>query len=181
MNNIIKSVPKNRNAKKCMIEGKEFKSLNAAAIKLGMKLTSSEVERRCKSPKVKYKNWKIANEVKYPKLKISIDGYLFESPVHASKYISGMSPTDIRNRIYSNNALYRHWKTLDIPIVNISYKENEITLATASKIRESIPVIRCEGIDFYSQKDAAVHFNISVERVRQKLKSSRYSDWGYLK
>lgn len=47
-------------------------------------------------------------------------------------------------------------------------------------IRIELPTINCGGIDFYSMEDAGNHFGISSERVRQKLKSDKHSDWIYL-
>jgi hypothetical protein len=37
-------------------------------------------------------------------------------------------------------------------------------------IRLDLPTISCEGIEFQSIKDAAKYFNLSDERIRQKLK-----------
>ena len=49
-----------------------------------------------------------------------------------------------------------------------------------NNIRLEVPIISCDGIEFYSMEDAAQHFSISSERVRQKLKSDKHSDWIYL-
>ena len=145
---------------KCIVEGKKYKSFREAAISIDADtLVASEVERRCLSPKIKYKDWQIIGEETNPILKISLDGYLFESPIHASNYID-MSVGEIRNRIYSTNPLYRHWIQLEEPITNITYEENQKSLEGVV-IREQLHTIKCEGIDFYSIKDAAQHFGIS--------------------
>lgn len=164
---------------KCIVEGKKYKSFREAAISIDADtLVASEVERRCLSPKIKYKDWQIIGEETNPVLKISLDGYLFESPIHASNYID-MSVGEIRNRIYSTNPLYRHWLQLEEPITNITYEENQKSLEGVV-IREQLHTIKCEGIDFYSIKEAAQHFGISDERIRQKLVSSDYNDYIYL-
>ena len=41
-------------------------------------------------------------------------------------------------------------------------------------------IISCEGQEFYSLKEAAEYFEVSSERVRQKLKDKKYLDWKYL-
>ncbi len=164
---------------KCIVEGKKYKSFREAAISLDAdNLVASEVERRCKSPKIKYKDWQIIGEETKPTLKISLDGYLFESPIHASQYID-MSVGEIRNRIYSTNPLYRHWIQLEEPITDITYEDNDKKLEGCN-IREQLTTISCEGIEFYSIKEAATHFNVSDERIRQKLVSSDYNEYKYL-
>ncbi len=164
---------------KCIVEGKKYKSFREAAISLDAdNLVASEVERRCKSPKIKYKDWQIIGEETKPTLKISLDGYLFESPIHASQYID-MSVGEIRNRIYSTNPLYRHWIQLEEPITDITYEDNDKKLEGCT-IREQLHTISCEGIEFYSIKEAATHFGVSDERIRQKLISSDYNEYKYL-
>ncbi len=164
---------------KCIVEGKKYRSFREAAISIDADtLVASEVERRCKSPKIKYKDWQIIGEETKPTLKISLDGYLFESPIHASKYID-MSVGEIRNRIYSTNPLYRHWIQLEEPIIDITYEDNDKSLEGCN-IREQLHTISCEGIEFYSIKDAAEHFGVSDERVRQKLVSDEYPTFFYL-
>lgn len=164
---------------KCIVEGKQYKSFREAAISIDADtLVASEVERRCLSPKIKYKDWQIIGEETNPVLKISLDGYLFESPIHASNFID-MNVGEIRNRIYSTNPLYRHWIQLEEPIIHITYEENQKSLEGVV-IREQLHTIQCEGIDFYSIKDAAQHFGVSDERIRQKLVSTEYNDYIYL-
>jgi hypothetical protein len=51
---------------------------------------------------------------------------------------------------------------------------------TYSKIQLQLPIIECEGVQFYSMIDAANHFGCSDERIRQKLKSDKYSGFIYL-
>jgi hypothetical protein len=47
-------------------------------------------------------------------------------------------------------------------------------------IRIELPIISCEGMEFYSLLDAANHFKCSDERIRQKLKSDKYLDFIYI-
>jgi hypothetical protein len=51
---------------------------------------------------------------------------------------------------------------------------------THSKIQLQLPIIECEGVQFYSMIDAANHFGCSDERIRQKLKSDKHTDFIYL-
>ena len=164
---------------KCIVEGKKYRSFREAAISIDADtLVASEVERRCKSPKIKYKDWQIIGQETNPVLKISLDGYLFESPIQASQYVD-MSVGEIRNRIYSSNPLYRHWIQLEEPVTNISYTDHEKSLIEC-KIREQLTTISCEGIEFYSIKEAAQHFGVSDERVRQKLVNDDVKEYFYL-
>ena len=47
-------------------------------------------------------------------------------------------------------------------------------------IRGELPIISCEGIEFYSVNDAATHFKLSDERIRQKLRDGSFVDYIYL-
>jgi hypothetical protein len=47
-------------------------------------------------------------------------------------------------------------------------------------IRLELPMISCDGMEFYSLNEAGDYFNISSERVRQKLNSDKYFNWIYL-
>ena len=164
---------------KCIVEGVKYKSFREAAISIDAdNLVASEVERRCKSSKIKYKDWQIVGEETNPILKISLDGYLFESPIHASKYID-MSVGEIRNRVYSTNPLYRHWIQLEEPITDVSYEDNDMKLE-GCVIREQLTTISCEGLEFYSIKEAAQHFGVSDERIRQKLVNNDNKEYFYL-
>lgn len=129
----------------CSINNKLYKSFREASIVLdefetsiNISLTAQEVERRCKSNKSKYKDWKLVinNEAveNFPELKISIDGYLFESAIQAHEYITqcatpicDISVEKIRNRIISNNPQFRHWIKIE-PITNISYDDHKKSL-----------------------------------------------------
>jgi len=164
---------------KCTINGKLYNSFREAAYDIDkVNLVAAEVERRCFSKKIKYKDWNVDGIKKSPVLKISLDGHLFESPVHAEQYVK-MNATDIRNRIYSKNPMYRHWVELSTPIENMSYDDVEKSLLHC-KIRESLPTIKCEGKEFFSIKEAAHSFGVSDERIRQKLVSDKYTDYIYL-
>jgi hypothetical protein len=167
----------------CVINGVRYRSLTEAARTIDPdKLTPTEVRRRCYSKKVSYKDWRIDGVDKRPVLKVSIDGYLFESTVHAHQYIKGMSKSLIENRCLSGNPQYRHWKKLETDVTDMTYEEMEESLKgiEARPIRERLITISCEGVEFYSQNDAAEHFGVSVERIRQKLESDRYTDYQYL-
>lgn len=164
---------------KCIVEGKKYRTFREAAISIDPNtLVASEVERRCKSAKIKYKDWQIIGEETKPTLKISLDGFLFESPIHASQYIN-MSVGEIRNRIYSTNPLYRHWIQLEEPITHITYEDNDKKLEGCN-IREQLHTISCEGKEFYSIKEAAEHFGVSDERIRQKLVNVDNKEYFYL-
>jgi DNA modification methylase len=94
---------------KCVADGKHYKSFREAAISINPnELVASEVERRCLSHKIKYKDWQIIGNETNPILKYSIDGYLFESVIHIAKYV-GLSESEIRSRISSNSLIYSHW------------------------------------------------------------------------
>lgn len=160
----------------CRINGKEYLSFRHAAIDIDPdKLVASEVERRCRSTKSVYKEWQVIGEETKPDIRYEVDGIPFESPVQISK-ITGLSESECRNRIDSNNPIYRNWKRSNE--WDISYKEMEDMWK--NPIRLELPIIKCDGIEFYSLKDAGEYFNISSERVRQKLIDDKYKDWIFI-
>lgn len=160
----------------CRVGGKEYLSFRHAAIDIDPdKLVASEVERRCRSTKSVYKDWQIIGQETTPTIKYEVDGIPFESPVQISK-ITGLSESECRNRIDSNNPIYRNWKRTNE--WDISYKEMEDMWKNS--IRLELPIIKCDGIEFYSLKDAGEYFNISSERVRQKLIDDKYKDWIFI-
>jgi hypothetical protein len=128
---------------------------------------------------MKFKDWNIKGKQKNPTLKYSIDGYLFESDKHIMEYVPSLKDYEIRNRIQSNKPIYRHWFKLKTPIKNMSCEEVENSLIDC-KIRMECPIIRCEGIEFHSTNEAGEYFNVSAERIRQKLLSIDWSDYVYL-
>ena len=163
----------------CVVDGKQYKSFREVAISLNPnELVASEVERRCLSHKIKYKDWQIIGKETKPILKYSIDGYLFESAVHIAKYV-GLDESEIRNRISSNSQIYSHWIKLVTPVTDVSYDENENSLKDCD-IRCEIPIIECNGIQFYSLKEAADYFGLSSERIRQKIVSPKYPTFFYI-
>ena len=87
-----------------------------------------------------------------------------------------LSESDCRNKFESNNPIYRHWKKVDG--WDITYDEMESMWK--NEIVMEYPIIKCDDIEFYSLKECAEHFGVSSERVRQKLKDTKYSDWIYL-
>jgi DNA modification methylase len=162
----------------CIVNGTEYRSFREAAISIDPNtLVATEIERRCRSTKSKYKEWQIIGEETKPDIKYEVDGIPFENPKQIAELIGGdMSESMARNYIESNNPKYRHWKKVDG--WDITYEgmqdlwERNITL--------ELPIIRCEGKEFYSMIDAANHFGCSDERIRQKLKSDKHSDYIYL-
>jgi DNA modification methylase len=162
----------------CIVDGVKYKSFREAAISIDPNtLVATEVERRCRSTKSKYKEWQIIGEETRPQIKYEVDGIPFENPKQIAELIGGdMTESMVRNYIESNNPKYRHWKKVDG--WDITYEgmqdlwEKNITL--------ELPIISCEGKEFYSIIDAANHFGCSDERIRQKLKSDKHTDFIYL-
>jgi hypothetical protein len=152
----------------CRVDGKEYLSFRHAAIDVDAdKLVASEVERRCRSTKSSYKDWQIIGEETNPHIKYEVDGIPFENPKQIADLIGGdFTEQMARNRIESNNKQFRHWKRVDI--TDITY--DQMINLWDNNIRLEVPIISCDGIEFYSMEDAAQHFSISSERVRQKLK-----------
>jgi hypothetical protein len=164
---------------KCSVNSKQYKSFREAAISINPnELVASEVERRCLSPKTKYKGWQVIGEETYPILKYSIDGYYFESPVQAAEYLP-YTETEIRNRLESKADHYKHWKKLDEPLTTISYDSHERTLKDI-EVRDKVHTISCEGELFYTLKEAGERFGVSDERIRQKINSDKHTDYFYL-
>ena len=162
----------------CIVDGKQYKSFREAAIDINPnELVATEVERRCRSTKSKYKEWQIIGEETKPTIKYEVDGVPFENPKQiADKF--GISESEVRNYIESNNPIYRHWKRVDIN--DISYEQMEYLQSISNEIQIKQPTIECGGIQFYTIKDAAEHFRCSDERIRQKLKSDKHTDFIYL-
>ena len=160
----------------CRVDGKEYLSFRHAAIDIDPnELVATEVERRCRSTKSKYQEWQIIGEETKPTIKCEVDGIPFESPKQISDLV-GLSENECRYRVDSNNPIYRHWKRTDE--WDITYQEmQDLWKGT---IRLELPMISCDGMEFYSLNEAGEYFNISSERVRQKLNSDKYSNWIYL-
>ena len=160
----------------CRVNGKEYLSFRHAAIDIDpIEFFGSEIERRCKSTKSKYKDWQIIGSETKPNIKYEVGGVPFESPNQISE-LCDLSESECRNRINSNNKIYRHWIRTDK--WNITYKEMEEIWKGGIELEK--PIISCEGILFYSIKDASNHFGLSDERIRQKIKDKKYSDYIYL-
>jgi DNA modification methylase len=162
----------------CIVDGKEYKSFREAAIDINPnELVATEVQRRCRSTKSKYKEWQIIGEETKPDIKYEVDGIPFENPKQISELIGGdMSESMARNYIESNNPKYRHWKKADG--WDITYEEMQNLWE--KNIRLELPIISCDGKQFYSIIDAANFFGCSDERIRQKLKSENHTDYIYL-
>jgi hypothetical protein len=162
----------------CRVGKKRYLSFRHAAIDIDAdKLVASEVERRCRSTKSKYQDWQIIGEETKPDIKYEVGGVPFESPKQISDLIGGdFTEQMARNRIDSNNPIYRHWKRTDE--WDISYEE--MVEIWECNIEMEKPIIHCEGVNFYSLQDCANHFGISSERVRQKLNDDKFKDWIYL-
>ena len=162
----------------CIVDGREYLSFRHAAIDIEPnKLVASEVERRCKSTKSSYKDWQIIGEETKPKIKYVVGKIPFESPIQISE-LCGLNESECRNRFESNNPLYRHWKKVNTSNYHYTYEDMEELWEIDVELEK--PIINCEGMDFYSLKECAEHFGVSSERVRQKLKDTKYSDWKYL-
>ena len=162
----------------CIVDGKEYKSFREAAISIDPNtLVATEVQRRCRSTKSKYKEWQIIGEETKPAIKYEVDGVPFENPKQIAELIGGdMTESIARNYIESNNPKYRHWKKTDD--WNITYEEMQDLWD--NNIRLELPIISCDGKQFYSIIDAATFFGCSDERIRQKLKSDKHTDFIYL-
>ena len=162
----------------CIVDGKHYRSFREAAIDINPnELVATEVERRCRSTKSKYKEWQIIGEETKPNIKYEVDGVPFENPKQIAELIGGdMTESIVRNYIESNNPKYRHWKKIDG--WDITYEEMQNLWE--NNIRLELPIISCDGKQFYSIIDAANHFGCSDERIRQKLKSDRHTDFIYL-
>jgi DNA modification methylase len=162
----------------CVVDGVKYKSFREAAISINPnELVATEVQRRCRSTKSKYKEWQIIGEETKPDIKYEVDGIPFENPKQISELIGGdMSESMARNYIESNNPKYRHWKKADG--WDITYEEMQNLWE--KNIRLELPIISCDGKQFYSIIDAANFFGCSDERIRQKLKSEKHTDYIYL-
>ena len=146
----------------CRVNGKEYLSFRHAAIDIDpIEFFGSEIERRCKSTK---------SNIKY-----EVGGVPFESPNQISE-LCNLSEQECRNRIESNNPIYRHWKRTDE--WDINYKEMEEVWECDLELQK--PIISCEDMVFYSLKDAANHFKLSSERIRQKLNDVSHPTYLYL-
>jgi DNA modification methylase len=162
----------------CVVDGKQYKSFREAAIDINPnELVATEVERRCRSTKSKYKEWQIIGEETKPTIKYEVDGIPFENPKQVAELIGGdMTESMVRNYIESNNPKYRHWKKVDG--WDITYEQMQELWG--NNIRLELPIISCDGNEFYSIIDAANFFGCSDERIRQKLKSDKHIGFIYL-
>ncbi len=165
----------------CTVDGNKYRSYREASISINHdELGSSEVLRRCKSTKSKYKDWQTIGSETTPTIKYVIDGIPFEDIPSINKKL-GIIESEIYNKITSNNPVTRHWRKVeDIDFFNgVSYSRMKF-LQDNSKIRTKLPIISCEGISFYSTYNAGIHFGLSKERIRQKLKDEKFSDYYFL-
>ena len=162
----------------CIVDGVKYKSFREAAISIDPNtLVATEIERRCRSTKSKYKEWQIIGEETKPQIKYEVDGIPFENPKQVAELIGGdMSESMARNYIESNNPKYRHWKKVDG--WDITYEEMQDLWER--NITLELPIISCDGNEFYSIIEAADYFGCSDERIRQKLKSDKHSGFIYL-
>jgi hypothetical protein len=160
----------------CRVGNQTYLSFRHAAIDIDAdKLVASEVERRCRSRKSVYKDWQIIGEETKPNIKYEVGGIPFEAPIQIAM-LTGLSESECRNRIESNNPMYRHWKKANG--WDISYDEMEEIWECGVELKK--PVIECDGIKFYSTKEASTYFGISTERIRQKIKDNKFKNWNYL-
>lgn len=162
---------------KCIVNGNEYKSFREAAIDINpIELVASEVERRCKSPKSKYKEWQIIGEETKPNIKFQVDGIPFESFKQAGE-LMGITENMVSTYLNSKNPLYRHW--IRTSKWDISYDElNEIHKKGVSNYR--LPIIECDGLKYYSLKEAGRNLGVSDERIRQKILDDKFPTYRYL-
>jgi len=162
----------------CQVEGTKYLTFRHAAISIDpRKLVASEVKRRCLSTKSKYKDWQIIGNETKPKIKYCVGPIPFESPIQVSE-LYGLSESECRNRFESKNPKFRHWKK--VKPSNYNYEYSDMQHLWDLNIELERAIISCEGHQFYSLKEAAEYFEVSSERVRQKLKDKKYLDWKYL-
>jgi DNA modification methylase len=164
----------------CTVNGTDYKSFRGAAISIDpIELVGSEVKRRCKSTKSKYKDWQLYGNTTQPIIKYVIGGVPFETPAQVVDVIGGgITETNVRTYISSTKRSFRHWKRIS-KTWDIGYNELE-QLHNNTTITVELPTISCEGLSFYSQTEAGDHFGVTKERIRQKLKSSKHPDYIYL-
>ena len=164
----------------CEVKGTKYFSFRQAAIDIDPnKLVASEVERRCKSTKSKYKDWQIMGNETKPRISYCVGKIPFESPKQVADLIGGdFTEQMARNRFDSLNPMYRHWKR--VKPSNYDYTYEDMEHLWENNIELEKPIIKCKGIEFYSLNQAAEFFKISSERVRQKLKDDKFKDWIYL-
>jgi len=166
----------------CTINGIDYKSFREVAISLDPNvLVASEVERRCKSTKSKYKEWQIIGSETLPVIRYVVDGIPFETPSQIVDILGDdFTKSKVNTRLNSNNSLYRGWKRVENRWKGISY-EDMVELQNTHNYELTLPVIRCDGESFYSLSEAAKYFGVSNERIRQKLIDTKFSNWNYLK
>jgi len=163
----------------CEIDGKKYKSFREAAIDIDADgLVASEIQRRCNSTKYKYKNWNVIGADKRPDIKFQIDGVLFQSISQITKLFDNVSENNVRTWIDSNSKNWSHWKRVSPNDYDVSYTDMEKTWN--NPIRLELNTIKCEGVEFTTIKKAAEYFNLSSERIRQKILSDKYDDYTYL-
>jgi DNA modification methylase len=162
---------------KCVVKGTHYKSFREASIDINPnELGASEVERRCKSTKSKYRYWQIIGEETTPTIKYMVSGIPFES-VQQIHDITELSETKINTYINSTNPLYRNWER--VSKFDITYDEM-LKLHWRGVPHFRLPIIQCDDYRFYSLKEAGKHFNVSDERIRQKLNDSKFPTYKYL-
>ena len=158
----------------CNVDGIPYKSFRHAAISIDPDcLVASEVERRCKSLKFKYKHWNLEGIQKKPIVKISIDGILFESIPHAMEILK-IEESLLKSRIYSRKQEWSHWLEIE-PICNLSYIEVEATWNKEPRLE--LHTIQCEGKTYIDAKEASIDLGITTTRINQKIRSDNYPDY----
>ena len=162
----------------CEIDNTKYKSYKEASITIGSDLISAgEIKRRCNSTKFKYKNYKTMGIELNPIVKYKIGNSFFESIPQIAN-IFKIEISQVRSMIDFTKLEYRHWSKLDMPILNLTYTDLENSWKDIPALR--LKSISCGGIEFYNTKDASEYYNLSEERIRQKLKSNKFQDYFYL-
>lgn len=164
----------------CTVDGVEYRSYREASISINHdELGVSEVVRRCKSRKSKYKDWQTIGDSTTPNIKYIIDGIPFESVLQINEK-TGITENEIYNKILSNNPINRNWYKYETDIYeNITYAEMD-DIQERAVIQTKAPTISCDGKLFFSTYEAGTHFGLSKERIRQKLKDSKHPTYFYL-
>jgi len=158
----------------CNVNGVDYKSFRHAAISIDPNnLVASEVERRCKHSKFKYRNWNLTGVNKKPSIKIDIDGLLFESIPHCLG-VMNIDESILRSRVYSRKPEWSHWRETDI-INSMEYSEVEETWSKEPRLE--LHTIECEGITYIDAKHAAERLGVTPTRINQKIKDNKYPDY----
>lgn len=157
----------------CTVFGNRYESFREAG--LSTNLPPTEVQRRCESRKLKYREFRL-EEDQTPSLRYEIGGFLFESPQHAAKYIP-LTDKEIYQRCLSSSRNWRHFIQLDEAVESMTYEDVDAQFVDFKPIPTDLPGVVCAGREFLTMAEAAEELGVSRERVRQKIKGKRFPDY----